>query len=197
MDSSSQIPFTSISIWNWKLDVTPYHAGILLFVGFLIFLLLTGLWAIWQMLRSQTRSNPQPQSQPYLMALLCLFFGLSQLGFNVLLSGTHERYLFLGYPFLLIAVTWFGMNQSIGSRRAIFLCFLAAFAYGCFVFSVLGAPLPEILFPLKRHEFLAAIHLFLLFVLVELWLKVCQVGSKKLLNPLTHQAITDAVHKCT
>ena len=170
MISSSRAPFPLL--WQHKaLNVVPYYAGMILYGILMTFLLLTGLRISWQVLKwSGTKQRYNPEV--FLLACLCFFFGLSQLGFNVLLTGTHERYLYLGYPFLLIAVTWFYVNQIAFKMRSLIFCFFAASAYGFFVFAWMNAPLPGILFPMRRHEFLASIHLFLLVMLLEKWVQV-------------------------
>jgi hypothetical protein len=111
-----------------------------------------------------------------LLALLSLFHGLSHLGFNVFLSGTHERYLYLGYPFLLLAAAWFYGRRSVFSWRPTAFCFLSAAAYGGFVYGI-NRSLPQLLFALRRHEFLASIHLFLLIVLSDLWLQALRARA--------------------
>lgn len=170
MISSSRAPFPLL--WERKgLNVVPYYAGMILYGILMTFLLLTGLRIFWQVLKwSGTKQRYNPEV--FLLACLCFFFGISQLGFNVLLTGTHERYLYLGYPFLLIAVTWFYVNKVAFKMRSLIFCFFAASAYGFFVFAWMNAPLPGILFPMRRHEFLASIHLFLLVMLLEKWVQV-------------------------
>jgi hypothetical protein len=170
MISSSRAPFPLLSDRN-ALNVVPYYAGMILYGILMTFLLLTGFRISWQVLKwSGTKQRYNPEV--FLLACLCFFFGLSQLGFNVLLTGTHERYLYLGYPFLLIAVTWFYVNKVAFKMRSLIFCFFAASAYGFFVFAWMNAPLPGILFPMRRHEFLASIHLFLLVILLEKWVQV-------------------------
>jgi hypothetical protein len=173
MWSSSRVSWFSLRLASWKDDISYYQAGIFLYSIFMAFLLLTTCRGIWQVLKGKNWLRRSEQAEGYPLAILCFFHGLSHLGFNVLLTGTHERYLYLGYPFLLIAVTWFYLNKVAFSWHSILFCFFAASAYGCFVFSIIG-PLPTLLFPLQRHEFLASIHLFLLVFLLSVCNRVCR-----------------------
>jgi hypothetical protein len=172
MLSSSHAPFPLLWNHGLKLDASPYKAGIFLYGIFLAFLLLTGLRMSWLFIKSKTDTEQQNNRNIYPIACLCFFLGLSYLGFNVLLTGTHERYLYLGYPFLLISIIWFYVNKLKFSWRSTIFCFFAASAYGFFVFAWMDAPLPGIFFPLRRHEFLASIHFFLLAVLIEKWVQI-------------------------
>ena len=173
MWSSSHIPFFTFKLANWKYDFVPYKLGIFLYVIFISFTFFVCFKSVWVILKQKLKSE---KTDNYLIALLFLFHGISHLGFNVLLSGTHERYLYLGYPFLLISITWFWTKKIAFSWRFTIFSFFAAFAYGCFVFSIMG-PLPELLFPLQRHEFLASIHAFLLIFLLERLIKLYKLSS--------------------
>jgi hypothetical protein len=179
-ESSTLLPFADLTLGNWHIDLTPYHTGLFLYAVLMMFLCLIGIKPLWQFIRSEPEIVRNSRSDGFLMAMLCFFLGISHLGFNVLLTGTHERYLYFGYPFLLIAATWFCIHQLTFSRTSTFLCFFAASAYGAFVFSLLK-PLPGLLFPLQRQEFLASIHLFLLCFLLPLWVRVCQINKNILL----------------
>ena len=179
MWSSSQVPFYTFHIAGQKIELTPHEVGIFLYILFIFFILFTCLKAVYQILRRRIFADEKDKMQGYLIALLCLFHALSHLGFNVLLAGTHERYMYLGYPFLLIAAVWFASNYIVFSGQSIFMFFLAATAYGCFVFSVIG-PLHELLFAFHRHEFLASIHLFLLIFLVSAWFNVSSTNKKNI-----------------
>lgn len=173
MSTSPYLPFVKLNLGIWQGEISPYTAGIVLYAVFMISLILTGFKAAYRLFKSNFQNREKADN--YLMALLCLFLGLSYLGFNVFLSGTHERYLHLSYPFLLTGVTWFYTKNNLFSRRFLLFCFVAAVAYGLFVLSVIyNYNLVAILFPLKRHEFLASIHLFLLLLLWNDWFQICR-----------------------
>jgi hypothetical protein len=174
--SSSHVPFATLAIGSWKYAVSPYGAGIFLYLFFIAFLLVTAIKSIVRILKMTDYICPSDKQEGYLLALLCFFYGLSQLGFNVLLCGTHERYLYLGYPLLLIAVLWFYTRQMLFSRGSLLLCFFAALIYGGFVLSVL-TPLPPALSLLGQHEFLAFLHLFLLLFLLRMWGRLCRIEN--------------------
>jgi hypothetical protein len=179
MSASPYFPFVRLNLGLWQTEISPYAAGIVLYAMFMVFLILTGFKAACRLLKSDLHNREK--SDTYLMSLLCLFLGLSYLGFNVLLTGTHERYLHLGYPFLLLAVTWFYSQNILFSWRLLIFCFAAAAAYGFFVLSVIyNYKLVVILFPLKRHEFLASIHLFLLLLLWDGWCQACRQARQSL-----------------
>ena len=172
MSASPYPPFAKLNLGFWQTEISPYAAGIVLYAIFMAWLILTGFKAVRRLLKANLELREK--ANYYLMALLCLFQGLSYLGFNVLLTGTNERYLHLGYPFVLLAVTWFYTQNILFSWRSIAFCFSAAFAYGLFVFSIIH-PLPNLFFAFKLHEFLASIHLFLLLLLGDSWLRICRL----------------------
>lgn len=179
MNSSSREPFSFL--WKHSLgnfDVIPYYAGIFLYAIFMVFLVITGSRMCWLFVQRVSTSQ-HDRAAAYSIACLCFFLGLSQLGFNVLLTGTHERYLYLGYPFLLIAIAWFFANKIKFSWRSTLFCFFTASAYGFFVLLWTKTPLPGILFPVQRPEFLASIHLFLLVVLLEKWMQIWRWSELK------------------
>lgn len=171
MESSSHANFLNFQIWKWRDHLSPYKAGLILY-----FLYVAGLLAVTMM--RVLRGGPALMSKSggapghgNLIAVLLLFHALCHLGFNVLLSGTHERYLYLGYPYLLMAAWWFFTGRRGFGGRLTAFCFLAAAAYGGFVFSVNGS-LSPLLFPLRRPEFLASLHLFLLVALTDRYLQL-------------------------
>ena len=171
MSASPYPPFAKLNLGFWQTEISPYATGIVLYAIFIALLILTGFKAVRRLLKANLENREKANC--YLMALICLFQGLCYLGFNVLLSGTNERYLYLGYPFLLVGVIWFYTQNILFSWRSIAFCFAAACAYGLFVFSIL-CPLPDLLFAFKRHEFMASIHLFLLLLIGDGWLGICR-----------------------
>jgi hypothetical protein len=175
--SSSRIPFSLLWDKGFVLNMSPYDLGISLYLVWSLFLFGTTVMLAKKLLE-ESQINPS-KFHPKLMTILFFYHGLSQLGFNVLLTGTHERYLYMGYPFLLLAGACFFTQQLVFSWRLISLCFLSAFVYGCFVFSVIG-PLPGLFFAFSRHEFLATLHLFLLVLLAGAWLQTYQMFRKPL-----------------
>jgi hypothetical protein len=114
----------------------------------------------------------QGEGQAALLALLSLLLGLTQLGFNVLLTGTHERYLFLGYPFLILSTWWFARRGHMAMGLAVWTL-AAAILNGVFVLGAMQ-PLPGILFLVYSNAFQAALHLILLVALLDAWLRIAR-----------------------
>ena len=100
--TSSLVPF-----WN---DVTPYQVG---FIGFC----LAVIGSIYNYLRRKL-------SIYYSLWLICMV----NLSFNVFLTGTHERYLYYFYPFLLL--------MAFLNKNRIFLgiTIVGGVIYGLFVY---------------------------------------------------------------
>lgn len=171
MESSSHINFLNFQIWKWRDHLSPYKAGLILYSLFIIVLMVSTFRRVYRILPYSRAIFEMGREQGELIAVLLMFHGLCHLGFNVFMSGTHERYLYLGYPSLLLAVTWFYSRGIWFTWRLTAFCFLAAAAYGGFVFSI-NAMLPQWLFPLRRHEFIASLHLFLLVVLADRYLRI-------------------------
>ena len=136
----------------------------------LVFLFTTAFLALRPLLARGARVRLTGDEEAGLLALLSLLLGLTQLGFNVLLTGTHERYLFLGYPFLILATWWFARRGQMGMGLAVFTI-SAAILNGVFVLGAMQ-PLPGILFVVYSNAFQAALHLILLVALLDAWLRI-------------------------
>jgi hypothetical protein len=162
-------PFFTISLTNWNIILTPQKMGSFFYVLFMLILL---LMASWKAIRIFNGKKAKEVFVPYLIAFLCFFHGLSHLGFNVLLCGTHERYLYLGYPFLIIALFWFWTRRISYSFWAFYLCFISALFYGAFVYSKISS-FHGVEARLVRPEFLSVIHAGLLLVLFAQWVHIC------------------------
>ena len=168
MDSSSGIPIC--------LGVSPRHAGYALYLFFLVF-----LW--WRLIRPLSRYLKQvrvgiPGAAPVttVAALIIVAIGMSNLGFNVLLTGTHDRYLYHTYPFLIAGFLYFrGRVVGIGWRSIVYLA-AAATVYGGFICARLDVTLNPLLIPGRIHFFLTAVHLILLVWLSAKW--VLLTGDK-------------------
>ncbi|MGK7939553.1 MAG: hypothetical protein AB4062_05260 [Crocosphaera sp.] len=170
--ASSVEPFFSLNIGGFTSSLSPYKVGIYLYCSFIAFLLFTGCRSGWQFLKKIIIAPRKDKLIYSIVPVLCFFHGLCHLSFNVFLTGTHERYLYLGYPFLLIAVTWFYSRKIGFSWYSTLFCFISSFIYGSFVYSRIGT-LPSILFFLTEPKFLGIVHIFLLVVLSYHWLQVC------------------------
>lgn len=172
MWSSPKTPFATLRFGLWSREITPYHTGIVLYLTLVGFLMATALAAAWPVLRRDAYTHWSGEQYAAVIAALCLFLGLTQLGFNVLLTGTHERYLFIGYPFLLLSTLWLASRRSISAGLAVFT-FVAASLNGIFVFGAMH-PIPGTLFVVYSNAFQASMHLILLVALLGTWLHLVQ-----------------------
>ncbi len=172
MWSSSLEPFATLRLGAWSQEITPYHTGIVLYALLLVFLFVTALAALRPVLRRGALARLADDDRSYLLALLSLLLGLTQLGFNVLLTGTHERYLFLGYPFLILSTWWFARRGHLAAGLAVFTL-AAAILNGIFVFGAMQ-PIPGTLFVVYSNAFQASLHLILLAALLDAWLRVAR-----------------------
>lgn len=170
MWSSSREPFTALRLGAWQQELTPYHTGIVLYALLLLFLFVTAFLAVRPALARGALARLSDDGQAGLLALLALLLGLTQLGFNVLLTGTHERYLFLGYPFLILSTWWFARRGYMALGLAVWTV-AAAILNGVFVLGAMQ-PLPGILFVVYSNAFQAALHLILLVALLAAWLRI-------------------------
>ncbi len=115
MWSSSDIPFYK--------SLTPKNTGLFLFLAVLI--------AQTIILINKLKQNWNIATNTDLVVLSLFYLALVNLSFNLFLSGTHERYLFHFYPFILMALL--ATRNYIGVGLSI----LGAGIYGCFVFTIL------------------------------------------------------------
>jgi 4-amino-4-deoxy-L-arabinose transferase-like glycosyltransferase len=170
MWSSSREPFTALRLGPWSQDLTPYHTGMALYALLLVGLFAAAFIAVRPLLARGELARLTDDRRAALLAWLALLLGLTQLGFNVLLTGTHERYLFLGYPFLILSTVWFARRGQLGMGLAAFTV-VAAILNGVFVLGAMQ-PLPGILFVVYSNAFQASLHMILLVALLAAWLRI-------------------------
>ncbi|WGK68332.1 hypothetical protein P0082_07535 [Candidatus Haliotispira prima] len=115
MWSSSEIPFYK--------NFTPKGTGLFLFfsslatISYLLFMNLKKHWNVNQFTDK--------------VIIFIFYLALVNISFNIFLTGTHERYLFHFYPFILIVMLF------IRKYLSVFLCIVGAFIYGAFVLDIL------------------------------------------------------------
>jgi len=102
---------------------------------------------------------------------ILFFLALTNLCFNVLLSGTHERYLYHFYPLIIAATLGLRRHSALFSRSMLAVLMFGATSYGLFVYEILSEQLPMAFFILKDAKFQAAFHLFLLIYLSQAYLR--------------------------
>jgi hypothetical protein len=144
--SSSDQPFYG--------DLTPKQAG---YTAFGLLFAFTGLALGLHGLRVlSSRTRFLAGRRMLCLQLLC-FVGLTNWLMGTLLVGTHERHMVHTFPFLLLGLA--GLRQTEAGpkvRRWIAVVALAAFVYGCFVYSVICEDVFRLLFVLRSQAFVAA-----------------------------------------
>ena len=166
MWSSSNVPFATIA----GIRLTPFGSGAVLYLAFMVGLTWSCASRLITIVSAGSKTNLSEA-----MALACFYHGLCWLGFNVLLTGTHERYLSTGYPFLVVGLVWFTINARAG---VVLLAgtVLCAVSYGTFVLSVISDN-PESLGIVRYHLFQAGTHLMLLIALVVAWIRLARPAT--------------------
>ena len=179
-NSRSSEPFSSFMLGATNIELTPSQCGKVLFLA--VSLLIAILWV-----RSLKRGRSLVQAfwsfggrdLERTIATTLIAIGMHNLAMTLLLCGIHERSLYHGYVFLLLGSIAIH-QKSIGrvSWRIPVSVILGAACYGGFVFSNM-APLPGLLFPLRRNEFLVALHVVLLVVLADVLWKTGRADSRR------------------
>jgi hypothetical protein len=171
MWSSAKVPFACVQLLQNQFCLTPFPTGIVLYVSYVVILTAFYSSLFWRpLLNSLLRDQVQTRC---IIAILILYLAQINLGFNVFLSGTHERYLYHFFPFLMVAIAFFLEKRMFFSYRSVSFCIAVATVYGGFVYSIMRAddthythqPLPAYISALANHEFVATIHLILLIYL--------------------------------
>jgi hypothetical protein len=171
MSSSSGVPFYCANLFAKEICLTPQHSGLIMY-GLYMLLLGTLFWVLsWHALmplglRDQTQGN-------FVIVCFIVFLAQANLGFNVFLTGTHERYLYHCFPFLILASFFFLQQSSLLSWRSASFYLATAVVYGVFVASILH-PLPAWLSLLRSHKFVALVNLALLLNLLFLSLRLAE-----------------------
>lgn len=139
------------------LGLTPKLMGLILFT-------LGTLWMIYQVYKSFVLNK---QNYKFLFVTLLGYFAFYNLLFNVVLTGTHERYLYHFYPYLIIFLLYLYFNHQDSIKLIkldILVAFFGASLYGFFVFCILMKYLDSLLY----HRILMVFHFFLLMRLIFL-----------------------------
>jgi hypothetical protein len=161
MWSSSSVPFFTWDLGARTIAFRPLGTGHALFLAASALLL-------WLFVRAQPNwwgriPRLADVDLGRLLTTLVFAVGLQNLALCVFLSGTHERYLYHGYFFLILAVLrlW---DARRASGATLFAVLAAGTCYGGFVYAIMSS-LPDVFFIVRRHEFQASLHLFLFFAL--------------------------------
>ena len=165
MASSSEQPFFSF--------LTPKNTGVFLFLSYELFLFGSAL--LW--LKSSLKSNHAAVAYQEMFLVILFILALTNLAFNVLLSGTHERYLYHFYPFLLIAYLGLRQTSAAFSGNLLDVIWIGAVLYGAYVYAILD----HAAFPIYAiYQVLAALHLGLLCYLTLVYVRHQRLGTFRL-----------------
>jgi hypothetical protein len=149
------------------LTLTPRDTGIGLFLGWMALLSTSLLMQIRKLYRTH---GPRAIDRETFSDLI-FFLALTNLCFNVFLSGTHERYLYHFYPMIIVGFLGLRAHSTLFSRTMLATLLFGAVSYGLYVFEILSGELPMALFIFKDAKFQAAFHLFLLLYLSLAYLR--------------------------
>jgi hypothetical protein len=126
--SSSHIPINFQLGSTTLFSVVPYSAGIILFLlvnAFLLFLYIRYFYR-------QYKYGEQFFNTENIL-LLILHLALVNLSFNLFLTGTHERYLYHFYPFIIMACLGLGYFK----REFVYVLLAGATFYGIVLYGYL------------------------------------------------------------
>jgi hypothetical protein len=149
------------------LTLTPRGTGIGLFLAWMAILSTSLLMQLRKLYRTH---RPRAFDGETLSDLIFLL-ALTNLCFNVFLSGTHERYLYHFYPMVITGFLGLRAHSALFSRTMLATLLFGAVGYGLYVFEILSGELPMALFIFKDAQFQAAFHLFLLLYLSLAYLR--------------------------
>lgn len=144
MGASSEQPFLLLS---------PKNLGLISFV-------LLSAWLSYKHLQFHIKKV----NRQLILVSLFFFFLLINLGFNLLLTGTHERYLYHFYPFLGIALLYVSrLHLFVVQKIDFVLLLIGGIIYGLFVWGILRQYHHSVYFfqSLIAHRILACFHLIL------------------------------------
>jgi len=112
--------------------LTPYNLGNFLFISFM--LLITFSWLL--SLRSHFQRGENYLNREILLNGI-FYLALVNLGANIFLTGTHERYLYHFYPYIILA--WLGLESysRLFTSKALSFFVLGGCLYGLLILKVL------------------------------------------------------------
>lgn len=144
--------------------VSPYAAGLFLFFAVNIALLVLFM----RDLRRNAVNDSRSFNTAQLLAAL-VYFSMVNLAFNLTLTGTHERYLFHFYPFVLMACLGWMERSRIFNRPLLIALFGGAAFYSVFLYNYLaGAIRPQNFLVIRVGS---AVHLGLFILLLFVWIR--------------------------
>ncbi|NEO88342.1 MAG: hypothetical protein F6J87_29415 [Spirulina sp. SIO3F2] len=171
LQSTSHFPLFKLG----DAEVKPYTIGIIAYALSLIFLFQSVFKAVHD--RFHISKIQQTSDAIALMYLCCFFHGLSWLGFNVILTGSHDRHPYLAYASLLLAAAYYGWQskhprQYYWRQSTILFSGFVATAYGLFILAT-KSELHPLLFPISQNAFIATLQATWLVMLLGQWVNLC------------------------
>ncbi len=144
--------------------LSPYSTGLILF-----FILNAGLFFLFlRNLRSQKIDNQVGFHRDQLISAL-FYFALVNLSFNLALTGTHERYLYHFYPFIIMACLACLSHVPKLNRILLAALLLGSLFYGAFLYGYLAIIIrPLNLVAIRSGAF---IHLVLFIFILYTWMR--------------------------
>lgn len=139
-------------------------------------LLLFALGNIWMFIQVFNLFKQEKRDYKFIFVNLLGYLAFYNLLFNVVLTGTHERYLYHFYPYLILFLLYLNFNFKASFKvikRDIVFAFIGASLYGFFVFCILMKYLDTLVY----HRILMIFH-FLLLLRMLILLK--KIGDKNL-----------------
>jgi hypothetical protein len=143
------------------LELIPYNTGIGIFLLSVLVLTVAAIRFYVNERKKENRSFDTPHICFWLIHL-----ALINLGFNLFLTGTHERYLVHFYPFAIAVLLV--LQKFEGANRIILLG--GAFYYGVFLFGYLTGF--NLNFGQIPFLILTVLHFYLLIFFSRLWIKL-------------------------
>lgn len=159
---SSRLPlqFGSISL----APISPYSAGLTLFAVLNILLFIIFL----RDLHRQNSPGISTFNTGQVISAL-FYFSLVNLTFNLTLTGTHERYLYHFYPFILMACLSLLSHSRFIYRKLLISLFAGALFYSAYLFFYLYGMLRPTNQPMIQVA--AVVHLGLYLYLLYSWIR--------------------------
>lgn len=144
--------------------LSPNLLGIILFLALNIFLFLIFVRDI----KRQTRAGPHGFERGQIISCL-IYFSLVNLTFNLTLTGTHERYLYHFYPFILMACLGLFHHSRFFNRTLLTSLLAGSLFYGGYLYLYLSGRIDT-----ADRGFIqvaAVVHLGLYIYLLYSWIR--------------------------
>lgn len=143
--------------------LTPFSLGYILFA--ILGIVLFSVFIV--NIRQQNTEIQMFNFQQIISALM--FFSFINLAFNLTLTGTHERYLYHFYPFIIIACLALIPQSRFFNHTMLTVLIFSSLMYGVYLFAYLSGEVRPSNYVIIRM--IAALHLSLFIYLFYSWLR--------------------------